>query len=65
MVTNAPLKGLEARREFRNMTQKAAGEIIGVTQSHYRQFEIGRVRLDIYRAHLLAQAFDCHIEDLL
>lgn len=64
-MTNAPLKGLEARREFRNMTQREAGAIIGVTQSHYRQFEIGKVRLDIYRAHLLAKAFECHIEDLL
>jgi DNA-binding XRE family transcriptional regulator len=64
-MTNAPLKGLEARREFRGMSQKAAGEIIGVTQSHYRQIEVGMVRLDIYRAAKLAEAFDCHIEDLL
>ena len=64
-MTNEPLRGLTERREFRNMTQREAGEIIGVTQSHYRQFEIGMVRLDIYRAAKLAEALDCHIEDLL
>lgn len=60
-----PLKGLLSRREFRGMTQVDAGKAIGVTQSHYRQIELGNVRLDIYRAKILADLFDCHIEDLL
>lgn len=64
-MKSPPLVGLQARREFRNITQVAAGKAIGVTQSHYRQFEQGTVRLDIYRAAVLARMLDCHVEDLL
>lgn len=60
-----PLKGLKERREFRGMNQHDAGQIVGVGQSHYRQFETGHVRLDIQRAKKLADAFDCTIEELL
>jgi transcriptional regulator with XRE-family HTH domain len=62
---NPPLRGLRERREFRNLNQADAGRIIGVGQSHYRQFESGQLRLDIQRAKKLADAFDCSIEDLL
>jgi transcriptional regulator with XRE-family HTH domain len=62
---NPPLNGLRERRLFRNMNQADAGRIIGVGQSHYRQFESGHVRLDIQRAKKLADAFDCAMEDLL
>ena len=64
-TTNEPLNGLTEKRKFRNMTQADAGEIIGVSQSHYRQFETGKVRLDVRRAKLLADAFGCTIDELL
>jgi transcriptional regulator with XRE-family HTH domain len=60
-----PLKGLTEKRKFRGMTQLEAGNILGVTQSHYRMFETGKVRLDIRRAKLLADAFGCTIDELL
>jgi transcriptional regulator with XRE-family HTH domain len=62
---NPPLNGLRERRVFRGLNQKQAGDLIGVGQSHYRQFETGHVRLDIQRAKKLADAFDCTIEELL
>lgn len=60
-----PLKGLYEKRKFRGMTQLEAGLLIGVTQSHYRMFETGKVRLDVRRAKQLADAFGCPIEELL
>lgn len=63
--SNPPLRGLRERRLFRNMNQADAGRIIGVGQSHYRQFESGHVRLDLQRAKKLADAFDCSLEELL
>jgi transcriptional regulator with XRE-family HTH domain len=63
--SNPPLNGLRERRIFRGLNQKEAGAIIGVGQSHYRQFETGHVRLDIQRAKLLADKFDCTMEELL
>jgi transcriptional regulator with XRE-family HTH domain len=62
---NPPLDGLRERRLFRGITQTDMAETIDVTQSHYRQFETGGVRLDIYRAKILADKLDCHVEDLL
>lgn len=62
---SAPLHGLEAKREFRNITQKDMGALIGVTQSHYRQFEKGVIRLDVQRAKVLAEALECTIDELL
>lgn len=60
-----PLRGLRAKREFRGLTQADVGAIIGVSQSHYRQFEQGIVRLDVQRAKLIATAFECTIDELL
>jgi transcriptional regulator with XRE-family HTH domain len=59
------LDGLRERRLFRNITQVECAELIGVTQSHYRQFETGNVRLDVHRAKKLADLLECRIEDLL
>lgn len=61
----APLRRLRERRLFRNMTQKEAGAIINVNQSHYRQFEDGIIRLDVHRAKALANHFGCSIDELL
>lgn len=63
-MTN-PLLGLRQRREFHGLTQGAAAAIIGVNQGHYRKIEMGEVRIDVHRAHFLALAFDCSIEQLL
>jgi transcriptional regulator with XRE-family HTH domain len=62
---NPPLNGLRERRTFRKMTQGDLADVIGVNQSHYRQFETGGVRLDVYRAKKLADALECSIDDLL
>lgn len=59
------LAGLREKRIFRQMSQQQAANILGMTQSHYRQIEAGVVRLDIHRAKKLADAFDCTIEDLM
>jgi transcriptional regulator with XRE-family HTH domain len=64
-MTLKPLKGLHARREFRGLTQDAMGAMIAVSQSHYRRFETGEVRLDIHRAKTLADALGCSIEELM
>ena len=61
----APLQGLRERRIFRNITQQELADAIGVSQSHYRQIEIGGVRLDVHRARVLARKLDCMIEDLI
>ena len=62
---NQPLNGLREKRIFRGKSQNEAGAVIGVTQSHYRCFETGKVRLDIYRAKKLADWLECPIEELL
>lgn len=64
-MTDGPLKGLQARREFRGMTQGAVGQLIDMSQSHYRKIELGLSRLDVHRAKKLADAFECSIEELL
>jgi DNA-binding XRE family transcriptional regulator len=64
-MKNEPLNGLQEKRCFRNMTQGEAGASIGVSQSHYRQIETGKVRIDVHRAKLLANAFGCTIDELL
>jgi transcriptional regulator with XRE-family HTH domain len=60
-----PLNGLRERRIFRGFTQQQAADVIGVGQSHYRQIEVGGVRLDVHRAKKLADWLECSIEDLL
>jgi transcriptional regulator with XRE-family HTH domain len=60
-----PLYGLKERREFRRLSQTEIGQLIGVNQSHYRRLENGEVRLDIIRAKLLADYFNCSIEELM
>lgn len=60
-----PLWGLRDRREFRHITQTEMGVVIGVNQSHYRQIEVGIVRLDVHRAKLLADRLGCSIDELL
>lgn len=60
-----PLLGLREKRIFRNITQGDMGHVIGVTQSHYRQFEEGIIRLDVQRAKKLARALECSIDELL
>jgi transcriptional regulator with XRE-family HTH domain len=63
---SAPLLGLREKRIFRGITQSDMGKVIGVTQSHYRQFEEGIIRLDVQRAKKLALALDnCTIDELL
>jgi len=62
---NPPLRGLKVRREFRRINQQQLADVIGVQQSHYRQFEIGNVRLDVHRALMLARVLSCSIEELL
>lgn len=62
---NPPLVGLRERRLFRRLTQQDMADEIGVTQSHYRQFEAGGVRLDLQRAKTLATVLECTIEDLM
>jgi transcriptional regulator with XRE-family HTH domain len=59
------LNGLKEKRVFRGLTQSAGAKIVGVTQSHYRKFESGEVRLDIQRAKLLADWLGCSMEELL
>lgn len=60
-----PLRGLREKRVFRNITQGSMGKVIGVTQSHYRQFEEGIIRLDVQRAAKLARELECSIDELL
>lgn len=60
-----PLSGLREKRLFRNITQKDMGALIGATQSHYRQFEEGIIRLDVHRAQTLARFMQCTIDELL
>jgi transcriptional regulator with XRE-family HTH domain len=64
-MKSPPLDGLRERRTFRRLTQTHMAEVLGVNQSHYRQFENGMTRLDIHRAKKLADYFGCAIEDLL
>jgi transcriptional regulator with XRE-family HTH domain len=64
-MTSPPLSGLKLRRETSDFTQVDLAAAIEVTQSHYRKFETGRVRLDVYRAKLLAGKLGCRIDDLL
>jgi DNA-binding XRE family transcriptional regulator len=64
-MTSPPLSGLRLRRENSDFTQVDLAKAIDVTQSHYRKFETGVVRLDVYRAATLAKMFGCRIDDLL
>ena len=64
-MTNPPLRGLEMRREFYNLTQAELAKVIGCSQSQINKFESGTVRLDVHRAQLLAKRLDCTIEELL
>lgn len=64
-MTNPPLRGLEMRREFHNLTQADLGKEIGATQGHYNKLEKGTVRLDVHRAAQLAKRLGCTIEQLL
>lgn len=63
-MTSPPLRGLQSRREFRNMTQAALADGI-CSQSQLNKFEKGAVRLDVYRAKLIAERLDCTIDELL
>lgn len=62
---NPPLNGLREKRLFRQIIQQELADLIGVSQSHYRQIETGGVRLDIHRAAKLAKHLECHVEELL
>lgn len=62
---NPPLNGLREKRVFRQIVQQELADLIGVSQSHYRQFEAGGVRLDIFRAKKLAEHLECTIDELL
>jgi transcriptional regulator with XRE-family HTH domain len=64
-MTSPPLSGLKLRRETSDFTQYDLAAAIEVTQSHYRKLEAGAVRLDVYRAKLLAGKLGCRIDDLL
>jgi DNA-binding XRE family transcriptional regulator len=64
-MTNPPLRGLEMRREFHNLTQADMAKVIEATQSQYQKFEKGTVRLDIHRAAKLAKRLSCTIDELL
>lgn len=60
-----PLAGLREKREFRDISQTDMAKVIGVTQSHYRQIELGVTRLDVHRAKKLADHLGCVIDELL
>ena len=60
-----PLNGLREKRIFRDVSQITIANLIGVTQSHYRQMEVGITRLDVHRAKKIADYFDCSIDELL
>lgn len=64
-MTSPPLRGLMLRREQSEFNQTELAKVIGVSQSHYHKFERGAVRLDVYRAKLLADKLGCSINDLL
>lgn len=64
-MVSPPLNGLRLRREQSDYVQAELAKAIGVTQSHYRKLEDGLVRLDIYRAAVLAKQLGCRIDDLL
>jgi DNA-binding XRE family transcriptional regulator len=64
-MTSPPLRGLEMRREFHNLTQADAAKLIDVTQGHYNKIEKGTVRLDVHRAAKLARRLGCSIDQLL
>lgn len=64
-MTSPPLRGLQCRREFQNLTQADLAAEIGVTASQFSKFEKGLVRLDVYRAAKLARRLDCTIDELL
>jgi DNA-binding XRE family transcriptional regulator len=64
-MSNPPLKGLKLRREQSDFTQSDLGKAIEATQSQYHKFETGAVRLDVYRAAVLAKKLGCRIDDLL
>jgi DNA-binding XRE family transcriptional regulator len=64
-MSNPPLKGLRLRRENSPFNQTDLANEIDVTQSHYNKLEAGKVRLDVYRAALLAKKLGCRIDDLL
>lgn len=64
-MTSPPLIGLAQRREFHNLKQRELADLIEVTQSQYHKFETGAVRLDVYRASVLAKRLGCSIDELL
>jgi DNA-binding XRE family transcriptional regulator len=64
-MSNPPLKGLMLRREQSTFVQADLAKAIGATQSHYHKIERGAVRLDVYRARILADMLGCRIDDLL
>lgn len=64
-MTSPPLSGLRLRRKNSEFNQLDLAIAIDVTASHYRKFEAGTVRLDVYRAAILAKMFGCSIDELL
>lgn len=64
-MTNPPLKGLQHMREHKQLTQAKLAKAIGMSQSQFNKFENGLVRLDIYRAAILAKHLGCSIDNLL
>lgn len=60
-----PLHNLQQARRRAGMTQAAAGQLIGVTQSHYSKIERGDVELSARDALTLCQAFGLSLSQLL
>lgn len=61
----SPRKGLRYQRELAGKTIIEAGNVVGVSPSHYSKMERGLSELTLERAADLARWLGCTIEDLL
>ena len=59
------MSGIRTVRLAAGMTQAAAGQLIGVNQSHFGKIERGTVRLWADDALALARAFGVDVADLV
>jgi transcriptional regulator with XRE-family HTH domain len=59
------MTGIRTARLAAGMTQAAAGQLIGVNQSHFGKLERGTVRLLAEDALTLAHAFGVDIVELI
>ena len=59
------MTGIRTARLAAGMTQAAAGQLIGVNQSHFGKLERGTVRLWADDALTLARAFEVDVAELI